>query len=159
MKARTILLAIIILIIGFILGMLTSAQMRYRRLDPVRVYFSEERFRDGFYHAIQPDEQQKGKIDVILDKYGRINSELQHNFRRDLDANMKEFRNELDQNLTKDQLERLKNMDNRRQEMIRHYRQNHERDSLDFRRGPHRGRFGRERFHSESDSSDLTDKK
>ena len=46
------------------LGMLTSAQIRFHKLKPVRVYFSEERFREGFYRTIQPDEQQKAKIDI-----------------------------------------------------------------------------------------------
>ena len=131
MKAKPIILVLVTLIIGFILGMLTSAQIRYHRLKPVRVYFSEERFRDGFYKTIEPDAQQKAKIDLILDKYAKINSELQNNFRKDLDASMKEFRKELDSNLTKDQLARLKDMDERRQQMTRQNRRNHENDTLD----------------------------
>jgi hypothetical protein len=114
--------------------MLTSAQIRYHRLKPVRVYFSEEKFRDGFYKTIQPDEQQKAKIDLILDKYAKINSELQNNFRRDLDASIKEFRKEVDMNLTKDQIARLKEMDERRQEMIRQNRRGHENDTLNRHR-------------------------
>ena len=74
----------------------------------MRVYFSEERFREGFYQTIQPDEQQKAKIDQVLDKYAKINSELQSNFRKELDASMKEFRKEIDSNLTKEQIARLK---------------------------------------------------
>ena len=46
----------------------------------------------------------KQKIDLILDKYAKINSELQNNFRKELDASMKEFRKELDSNLTKEQI-------------------------------------------------------
>jgi hypothetical protein len=134
MKIRSIIVIVLTLIIGFILGMLTSAQIRYNRLKPVRVYFSEERFRDGFYKAIQPDEQQKAKIDLVLDKYAKINSDLQNNFRRDLDANMKEFRKELDLNLTKDQIARLKEMDDRREEMIRHNRMGRSNDTSSFRR-------------------------
>ena len=130
MKAKSILVVLVTLIIGFILGMLTSAQIRYHRLKPVRVFFSEERFKEGFYKTIQPDDQQKAKIDLILDKYARINSGLQTNFRKELDVNMKEFRKELDQNLSKEQLARLKDMDERRQEMIRQNRKNHENDSL-----------------------------
>jgi hypothetical protein len=129
MKAKPIILVIVTLVIGFVLGMLTSANLRYQKLKPVRVYFSEERFRDGFYQAIQPDEQQKGKIDQVLDKYAKINSELQNNFRKELDANMKEFRKEVDSNLTKEQLARLKEMDERRQEIIRQNRKEHSRDS------------------------------
>ncbi|MEI6049216.1 MAG: hypothetical protein WCS03_09995 [Bacteroidota bacterium] len=133
MKTKPIIVVIVTLIIGFVLGMLTSAQIRYHKLKPVRVYFSEERFRDGFYRTIQPDEQQKAKIDIVLDKYARINSELQSNFRKELDAGMKDFRKELDSNLTKEQLARLKEMDERRQEMIRQNWKNHESDSLNFR--------------------------
>jgi hypothetical protein len=139
MKTKPIVVVLLTLIIGFILGMLTSAQIRYHRLKPVRVSFSEERFRDGFYQAIQPDKQQKTKIDLVLDKYAKINSELQNNFRKDLDASMKEFRKELDLNLTKDQIARLKDMDERRHEMIRHNRNNHEKDTTDA--GPERRHF------------------
>jgi hypothetical protein len=133
MKAKPIILVITTLIIGFVLGMLTSAQIRYQKLKPVRVFFSEERFRDGFYRTIQPDEKQKTKIDLILDKYAKINSDLQNNFRKELDASMKEFRKELDLNLTKDQQARLKEMDDKRQEMIRQNRMNRENDTTNRR--------------------------
>jgi hypothetical protein len=133
MKAKPVIVVIVTLIIGFVLGMLTSAQIRYHRLKPVRVYFSEERFRDGFYGTIQPDEQQKAKIELVLDKYAKINSDLQNNFRKELDASMKEFRKELDSNLTKEQLARLKEMDERRQVMIRQNRKNRESDTLRYR--------------------------
>jgi hypothetical protein len=133
MNTKPIILVIVTLIIGFVLGMLTSAQIRNHKLKPIRVYFSEERFRDGFYRTIQPDEQQKIKIEVVLDKYARINSELQNNFHRELDASMKDFRKELDLNLTKEQLERLKVMDERRHEMTKQRRRNHENDSSDSR--------------------------
>ncbi len=47
MKAKPIIFIILTLIIGFILGMLTSAQIRYHKLRPVRVYFSEGPFQGG----------------------------------------------------------------------------------------------------------------
>jgi hypothetical protein len=131
MKAKPVLLIVITLVIGFIIGMLTSAQMRFNRLKPVRLYFSEERFRDGFYKTLEPDEKQKVEIEKILDKYAKLNSDLQDDFRKELDSNMKEFRKEIDSKLTKDQLARLKEMDERRQEMIRQNRSNRN-DSNDF---------------------------
>lgn len=139
MKARPILLVVLTLVIGFVLGMLTSAQIRYHKLKPVRLYFSEERFREGFYNTIQPDEKQKAEIEKILDKYAKLNSDLQGNFRKELDSNVKELRKELDSLLTKDQLARLKEMDERRQEMIRQNRRGHNNDSTDFRRRRGRG--------------------
>jgi len=124
--------------------MLTSAQIRYHKLKPVKVFFSEEKFRDGFYSTIQPGEQQKAKIDLILDKYAKINSELQGSFRKELDASMKDFRKELDLNLTKEQIARLKEMDERRHEMIRQNRKNHENDSSNYRDDRSHGREGRQ---------------
>jgi hypothetical protein len=149
MKTKSVIVIVLTLVIGFILGMLTSAQIRYHRLKPVTVFFSEERFRDGFYKAIQPDEKQKEKIDLVLDKYAKINSELQSNFRRDLESSMKDFRKELDENLSKDQIARIKEMDDRRQQMIGKNRRNHANDSLDFRRERRRyqdGPMNRERM-------------
>ena len=133
MKVKPILLVTITLIIGFVLGMLTSAQIRYHKLRPVRVYFSADKFREGIYKAIQPDDQQKVKIDLILDKYAKINGDLQSNFRKSFDTNMKEFRKEIDSNLTKEQLIRLKEMDEKRQEMIRMSRKSHWKDSLKYK--------------------------
>jgi hypothetical protein len=126
MKTKPILLVIITLIIGFVLGMLTSAQIRYHRLKPVRVYFSGERFMEGFYKTIEPDAKQKEEIEKILQKYGKINGELQSGFKKELDSNMKEFRKEIDSKLTKEQLARLKDMDERRQEMIRQGMRGHD---------------------------------
>jgi hypothetical protein len=143
MKAKPIILVIITLLIGFVLGMLTSAQIRFNKLKPVRLYFSEDRFREGLYKTIEPDEKQKAEIEKILDKYAALNSELQTNLRKGLDSNMKELRKELDSKLTKEQLARLKAMDEQRQEMIRQSRRNRRNDTTDtrnFRRGDHGGR-------------------
>jgi hypothetical protein len=129
MKAKPVLLILATLIIGFVLGMLTSAQIRNHKLNPVRVFFSEERFREGFYRTIQPDEDQKAKIDIVLDKYAKINSELQGTYRKELDSSMKDFHREIDAYLTKDQILRLREMDERRQKMIQHNRIGHKNDT------------------------------
>ncbi len=146
MKAKPILLVVITLVIGFILGMLTSAQIRFNRLKPVRLYFSEDRFREGFYKTLEPDEKQKAEIEKILEKYAKLNSDIQGNFRNELDSNMKEFRKEIDSKLTKEQLARLKEMDEKRQEMIKQGRRNQS-DSDGNRNFPRRGpedRHGRD---------------
>ena len=135
MKAKPVILVIITLIIGFVLGMLVSAQVRFHKLKPVRMYFSEERFREGFFNAIQPDEKQKAEIAAILDKYAKLNGNLQADMRRELDSNIKEMRKELDSKLTKDQLARVKEMEEQRQEMIRQNRKNRN-DSIDHKHRP-----------------------
>lgn len=144
MKTKSIIIIIGTLIIGFILGMLTSAQLRYQKLKPVRVFFSEERFRDGFYKIIQPDEKQKVIIEQLLDKYAKINSDLQNKFRNDMDVNLKAFRKELDSKLTKEQIARIKEMDEKREEMMRQARKNWQNDSINRRFGrDHHGRIDR----------------
>lgn len=132
MKSKPIIIIIITLVIGFVLGMLTSAQIRYSRLQPVRVFFSEERFRDGFYRVILPDEKQKATIDQLLSKYAKDNSSIQNDFRKKLDLLMKDFWKDLEPSLSKEQLNRLKEMDQRRMDMIRQYRRNPH-DSENFR--------------------------
>ena len=137
MKAKPVLVIIGTLVLGFVLGMLTSAQLRFHRLKPVRMYSSEERFRDGFFKVIQPDEKQKASIEEVLDRYAKINSEIQGNFRKDLDESMNNMRKEIDSQLKKEQIARLREMDERRKEMIRQNR--NMKDTL--RRGEH-GRYG-----------------
>jgi hypothetical protein len=122
MKARPLILIFVTLIIGFALGILASARIRYSRLKPVRIFFSEERFREGFYNIIQPDEKQIEAIDELLSKYGGENTSFQDDFRKKLDSLMREFWKELNPLLTKDQQERLKEMEKKRMEMFRQHR-------------------------------------
>lgn len=143
MKIKPVLIVTATLIIGFVLGMLSSAQIRSHRLSPVRFFFSEERFRDGFYRIIQPDDQQKAKIDLVLNKYAKINGDLQRNFHQEFESNMNNFRKEIDSYLTGEQISRLRKMDERRQEMIRKRWNDHEHDSSDFRGDRHRFHPGR----------------
>ena len=143
MRKRQVIFAIVILLIGVVIGMLTSAHLRLNRMKPVRMYFSEERFREGFYKLIQPDEEQKARIDLILDKYAKINSETQSRFRKELDSNVRAMRKELDSNLTKEQLDRLKEMDERRQEMMKEGRMRRESERPGYRGDrSHQGRQG-----------------
>jgi len=137
MKTKPVLIIISTLIIGFILGMLTSAQIRHYRVNQFRVFFSEDRFREGFYRTIQPDEQQKEKIDKVLDKYARISGQLQGGFRNELDSMMKAFHSEIDTYLRKDQIARLKAMDERMDRMIRRNRMVYRNDSVPFAHGRH----------------------
>lgn len=142
MKVKPIIILIATLLIGFVLGMLTSAQIRFNRLKPVRFYFSEERFREGFYKIIQPDEKQRAEIDKILEKHAKVNSEMQDNFRKEADSNIKALRKELDAKLTKEQLARVKEMDERREKMIKEARK-HRNDSTDRPGMRPEGRYGR----------------
>ena len=128
MKTRPVILVVVTLVIGFFLGMLTSAQLRNHRLKPVKVFYSEGKFREGMYQAIQPTDEQKVIIDQILDKYSKLNSDATAAFRRDFETRMEKFRTEIDSNLTPEQIGRLKELDAQRMEMIKSRRKNHGRE-------------------------------
>lgn len=161
MKAKPIIIIITTLALGFVLGMLVSARIRYHKLKPVRVFFSEQRFREGFYNVIQPDDKQKETIENLLSKYARSNGTIQNEFRKKIDSTMKEFWKELEPALTKEQLDRLKELEQRRIEMLRQGQKSF-RDSSDSRdrdKGRHRmppppHRDG-SRFREKPDSSGL----
>lgn len=134
MKARTLIIIFGTLIIGFFLGILTSAQIRYQKLKPVRTFFSEEMFRKNIFSTIQPEEQQKAKIDEIIGKYAKLNTDIQSDFRDKFETMMKDFWSEIDPNLTKEQIARLKQMEERRVEMFKRDPDNRPRtDSNEFR--------------------------
>jgi hypothetical protein len=137
MKIKPLVIIIITLAIGVALGILISAQIRYHRLKPVRIFFSEQRFREGFYNVIQPDEKQKETIDKLLSRYARENSFFQNDFRKKLDSLMKEFWKELNPLLTKEQQDRLKEMEKKRNEMFRQNRRPQD-DTLRYRGRMHR---------------------
>lgn len=143
MKSRSVILIVITLLIGFVIGVLTSAQLRYQKLKPVRVFFSADRFREGLYNTIQPDDAQKADIEIVLDKYAREMSDLQGEFRKDFDTKMKAFRKEIDSKLTKEQIARLRDMEEKREEMFRQNRRERSNDTLNRR---FNGPYGDRRF-------------
>ncbi|HEX2970157.1 MAG TPA: hypothetical protein VHO46_13755 [Bacteroidales bacterium] len=154
MKSRSVIIIVITLIIGFVLGMLTSAQLRYQKLKPVRVFFSEERFREGFYKTIQPTEEQKAVIEEILDRYAVEMSDLQNQFRKSFETKMKAFRKEIDSKLTKEQQARLKEMDEKRDQMIRESHKKWENDTTNRR---YRDRHDDEHYRNEPSQKSGTD--
>ncbi|MBP8959985.1 MAG: hypothetical protein KBG40_06115 [Bacteroidales bacterium] len=134
MKTKAIILTIITLLIGFLLGILVSGQLRSHRLKPLRMFFSDERFfRDGFYNIIKPDENQSKTFDIIISKYAKANKEIQSEFRRKVDSLFKEFWKEVEPNLTKEQVNRIKEFE-QRMNMIRSDRRRPD-DSLRFKPG------------------------
>jgi hypothetical protein len=121
--------------------MLTSAQIRNARLKPVRFYFSDDRFREGFFRVVAPVGDQKEKLDEILNRYAKLNGEFQANLRKELDVNFREMKKELESVLSKEQVAKLREMDEKRQKMMKEFRRNRP-DSSDFNRFDHRNDRG-----------------
>lgn len=134
MKAKPVILVIITLVIGFIIGMLTSAQIRLHRMRPVRFYLPREEFREGFYKVIQADEKQKVQLENILNNYDELNNNLLNDYRKGFEQNVKAMQKDLESLLTREQQDKLKEIDKRREEMFREARKNFAGDSLNNRR-------------------------
>lgn len=133
MKVKPVIIVIVILAIGFVLGMLTSAQIRLRKMEPVRFYISREHFRDGFYKSIQADEKQIVELDKIFDKYEKLNFDLLENYRKGFEQNMEDMQKDFESVLTREQQNILREFEEKRQQMFRDARKNFENDSLNRR--------------------------
>lgn len=130
MKLRPIIFITATLLIGFCLGILVSAQLRHKRMKPVRIYSSEKRFREDAYRFFQPDEEQAAKLDPVIRKYSKANGDLQREYRRNFEDLMQDYFAEIKPMLTKEQLDRISEMQKRRRDATRRFRP----DSLDNRR-------------------------
>jgi len=124
MKTKPILLVSLIFIIGFILGMLTSAQIRNNKLKPVRQYLSEQRYVEGLNRIIQPTEEQTVEFEAIVKKYGELNGKLSKEFWDSMNSNMELFRKEIDSKLTKEQKTKIEEFEAERQKMFEEFSRN-----------------------------------
>jgi Spy/CpxP family protein refolding chaperone len=130
MKLRSVIIIIATLLLGFVMGMLTSAQIRYHKLKPVRLFFSEERFREGIYSTINPDDDQKEKLEVVIRKYSRLSRDIQMNYRKTLEDFTSDLWNEMQPLLTAEQKDKLEDMERKRQELSRQWKGRPPGDSL-----------------------------
>lgn len=116
MKAKPFLIVIGSLLIGIIVGILISAQLRHKRMRSVRVLTSERYFREVLYKVIEPTDELKKQLEPIIQSYGKEGRELQKEFRRTFETHNEEYWNEIKALLSDDQLERLEEFNNRRQD-------------------------------------------
>ena len=130
MKLRSVIIIVATLFLGFVMGMLTSSQIRYHKLKPVRLFFSEERFREAIYGTINPDEYQKEKLEVVIRKYSRLSREIQMNYRKTLEDFTSDLWKEMLPLLTSEQKEKMEEMERKRQELSRQWRSRPPGDSL-----------------------------
>jgi hypothetical protein len=107
MKLRSLLVILGVFAIGFCLGILTSAQVRNKKMKEFRTYATPEDFRYRFEKMLQPTPEQMEKIVPILDTYGKKNHELRHEYQKKFFELMKQYRQDLEPNLTKEQIEKL----------------------------------------------------
>jgi len=105
------------LLIGFVIGYLTSTQVKENRIRELRTFGSAEGFKFMMEHMLELDDEQKDAIKPVVDKYAKENFELMKNFRGEFSVLMKEFHKELTPYLTPEQIERLNEFGKRGREM------------------------------------------
>jgi BMFP domain-containing protein YqiC len=122
MKLRPILFIVLTLIIGIFIGILVSAQLRHKRMKPVRIYSSEKKFMDDAIRFLQPDESQMEILEPVIKKYARASSEMQKEYRRNFEDLMQNYFSEVKPLLTREQLDRISEMQKRRRDATRRFR-------------------------------------
>ena len=133
-KARPIILIITTLIIGFFIGILTSAQLRHKKMKSVRIYSSGSQLKHTMYRHLDPTEEQIEKLDVIFDDLGSQNRKLQIEFRKNFEELMEANWSKIKPLLSKEQLEKLEQLENERREATIRYRSDSSRNSS-YRKG------------------------
>jgi len=118
MKTKAIIIVIATLLIGFLLGVLTSAQIRHSKLRKMRMSVSGRDFAEMMMEVINPDDQQRIELEQVMKSYENRTHEMQSEFRRDFDSVSTAFKRDIDTLLTPDQLARVREMEARNREMM-----------------------------------------
>ena len=98
------------LVIGFALGMLTSAQIRNAHVKKFRSFSSADRFVFWTLHILDPTPEQREKILPVIRKYADENNKLREEYREDFITLMKDFKKDLYPYLTDEQKQRIECM-------------------------------------------------
>lgn len=133
MKTRPLLFIIVTLIIGFVLGFLTSSQLRHQRMKPLRIYSSEKRFIQDAQRFLQPDSLQAKKLEPVIKKYAKLSSDLHKEYRRDFEKIMNDYFSAVKPYLTEQQLEGMRQTERMRKDAIKRFRN----DSISGKRPPY----------------------
>lgn len=122
MKTKAAIIIILTLVIGFVLGMLTSAQIRHSKMREMRTFFSGKDFAEKIIEVVQPDEKQKAELESIMKNFDKTTRDLQIQFRNDFDSVSIVFKKDMDTLLTKEQLERVRDLEAKNREMMQKMR-------------------------------------
>jgi len=152
MKTKAIVVLVLTLVIGFILGMLTSAQIRHSRMKEMRTFFSGKDYAEMMLNVIQPDEVQKAKLEEVMGRFYKTTRDMQSDFRTDFDSVTATFKKEIDTLLTPEQLVKVRELEVRNREMMQEMRkeprEHHKPGGVrpgGVRQGPPRGDRGERR--------------
>ncbi len=107
MRYKSLIAILLTLIIGIVIGFLSSTYMRNRKMEEFRSYASYEGFKYQALRVIDPTEEQEEKILPVIESFSRKNQELKIRYREEFITLMKDYKNELEPLLTKEQIQRI----------------------------------------------------
>ncbi len=110
MKAKSVIVIVATLLIGFVLGFLTNGQLTRQRFQRFVHQGSYEGFKVRVMDIIRPDQKQIKVIEPILDKYAEKVEESVSTSRLELKSLHEEMLNELKPYLDTQQLARLEHV-------------------------------------------------
>jgi len=161
MKLRITILIIVTLLLGFVIGMLTSAWLRHNRMRPVRTFASEQYFRQHFFKIVEPAEKQKHKLDSIIEFYADDFNKMSRQYRENFESLMDKQWEDIKPVLNKEQIDKLEEFERNRRKAMKEFRskrrmeEDRDRFDRDRSRSYHRdsSRDNRDRRYYEPDQS------
>lgn len=102
-KLKPVLILLITLIIGFVIGGLTTVNIIRHKLMQ---FATEEGFKEATYDFFDPDDEQKNEMKPIVEKYSKKHNELRRTFFVEFFNMTESMIIELDSVLTDDQKEK-----------------------------------------------------
>ncbi len=107
MRTRSVIILVSTLLLGFLLGLATSAWVRHYKMKEFKAFTSIEGFRVRAISILEPTPEQEQLLIPVITEYGKKNLELKKKYREDFVNLMKEYRSTLYPLLTREQIERL----------------------------------------------------
>lgn len=107
MKTKSILIIALTLILGFLLGILSTGMIQRAQFKKIRNFQTERGFGNHIIHIIEPTDNQLESIQPILDKYGKEIRSTGKAFRNEMKILMDSMHQELRPFLTEEQFKRM----------------------------------------------------
>lgn len=108
-KTKTAFILLGTMIIGIIIGVISSGIIRQQKIHQIREMHEHDRFIKGMEKVIKPSEEQKEKIDKILKKRFQMITEIRKKYQEEIATIFDSLHQDLSEVLTDQQKERLEN--------------------------------------------------
>jgi uncharacterized membrane-anchored protein YhcB (DUF1043 family) len=119
LKVKNTLIVTGTLIIGIIIGVLICGRFTQMKLRNLKNFYTEKGFKHQFISNVHPTPEQLKQLEPAFKKYVSKNRELIKTFREKRHENYLEFKNEAEDILSPEQMQRLQNLETRRDKIMR----------------------------------------